>query len=85
MQTRRFLDVDSRGRVSLAKFGYKNTQLLAIQDEDGTITLEEVVPLTRAELEHFTDPAAIEALQRAWTQAATGKARPFTPTGEEPG
>ena len=79
MQTRRFLDVDSRGRVSLAKFGYRDTQLLAIQDDDGTITLEEVVPLTRAELEHFTDPKSIEALQRAWDQVKAGEAKPFEP------
>ena len=43
MQTRRFLEVDSRGRVSLAKFGYRDTQLLAVQHDDGRITLEEVV------------------------------------------
>ena len=79
MQTRRFLEVDNRGRVSLAKFGYRDTQLLAIQNDDGSITLEEVVPLTRAELEHFTDPESIEALQRAWDQAGTGKAKPFKP------
>ncbi len=57
-QMRRFLDVDSRGRVSVARFGFKDTQLLAVQNDDGSITLEEVVPLTRAEIEHFTDPAA---------------------------
>ena len=74
---RRFLDVDSRGRVSLAKFGFKDTQLLAIQKEDGSITLEEVVPLTKAELEHFTDPKAMEALQRAWDQAKSGRTEPF--------
>jgi hypothetical protein len=79
MQTRRFLDVDSRGRISLAKFGYRDTQLLAIQQDDGTITLEEVVPLTRAELEHFTDPKSIEALQRAWDQAGKGETKPFKP------
>ena len=79
MQTRRFLEVDNRGRVSLAKFGYRDTQLLAIQNDDGSITLEEVVPLTRAELEHFTDPESIEALQRAWDQASKGEARPFKP------
>ncbi len=82
MQTRRFLDVDSRGRVSVAKFGFKDTQLLAVQNDDGSITLEEVVPLTRAELEHFTDPAAMEALQRAWNEASEGKARPFKPNDE---
>ncbi len=78
-QMRRFLDVDSRGRVSVARFGFKDTQLLAVQNDDGSITLEEVVPLTRAEIEHFTDPAAMEALQRAWTQANEGDARPFQP------
>ena len=63
----------------MAKFGYRDTQLLAIQNDDGSITLEEVVPLTRAELEHFTDPESIEALQRAWDQATEGEAVPFKP------
>jgi hypothetical protein len=65
---------------TIADSAQRPTQLLAIQDDDGTITLEEVVPLTRAELEHFTDPKSIEALQRAWDQADKGEARPFTPT-----
>ena len=71
--------MDSRGRVSLAKFGFRDTQLLAVQGDDGTITLEEVVPLTRAELEHFTDPGSIEALQRAWDQVKAGRGTPFEP------
>ena len=80
LETRRFLDVDSRGRVSVAKFGFKDTQLLAIRNDDGSITLEEVVPLTRAEIEHFTDPGAMEALQRAWEQVDRGDSRSFDPT-----
>ena len=83
MHERRFLDVDSRGRVSVARFGYKDTQLLAIQNDDGSITLQKVVPLTMAELEHFADPAAVEALRRAWNQVESGEARPFTPSSAD--
>lgn len=46
------VDVDARGRVSLARFGVKSTQLVVDSLPDGGLVLHEAVALTPAEAAH---------------------------------
>jgi len=71
------VDVDERGRVSLARFGIKDTQMVVEELEDGGIALHRAVVMTPAEARHYANPAAIELLDRALTSAEGGKTRPY--------
>jgi hypothetical protein len=62
---RSVVDVDVRGRVSLAKYGLRDTQVVVEETEDGGLTLYPAVVLTPAELRHLSDPDAIAGLERA--------------------
>lgn len=59
------VEVDARGRVSLARYGLKDTQVVVDEIEDGGLVLYPAVVLTPAELRHLGDPAAIAALDKA--------------------
>lgn len=72
------LDVDSRGRVSLARFGIKDTQLVVEELPDGGVALHPAVVMTPAEARHYTDPEAVAALNRALEAAAAGDTQPLT-------
>ncbi len=68
-QQRRVLDVDDRGRVSLARYGLKDTQVVVEQTSDGGILLHEAVVMT---------PAEAELLEQALEEARAGKLNKLT-------
>lgn len=67
------VDVDARGRVSLARFGVKSTQLVVDTLPDGGLVLHEAMVLTPAELAHYGDPGARAALERGLADARAGR------------
>ena len=69
------VDVDARGRVSLARFGVKSTQLVVDSLPDGGLVLHEAIALTPAEVAHYRDPDAVAALERGLSDAAAGRTR----------
>jgi hypothetical protein len=69
------VDVDARGRVSLARFGVKSTQLVVDSLPDGGLVLHKAIALTPAEVAHYRDPNAVAALERGLSDAATGRIR----------
>lgn len=69
------VDVDARGRVSLARFGVKSTQLVVDSLPDGGLVLHEAIALTPAEAAHYRDPAAVAALDRGLSDAEAGRIR----------
>ena len=70
---RTIVDVDARGRVSLAKFGIRETQLAAERTEDGAVILSPAVVLTPAEARHYANPEAIELLNQAQKSVDEGR------------
>ena len=71
------VDVDSRGRVSLARFGIKDTQLVVEELEGGGIALHPAVVMTRAEARHYSDSEAMALLDRAMVSARRGDVHPL--------
>lgn len=69
------VDVDARGRVSLARFGVKSTQLVVDSLPDGGLVLHEAVALTPAEATHYRDPTAVAALELGLSDAEAGRIR----------
>jgi len=69
------VDVDARGRVSLARFGVKSTQLVVDSLPDGGLILHQAIALTPAEVAHYRDPVAVAALERGLSDAAAGRTR----------
>ncbi|MEX2278505.1 MAG: hypothetical protein WEA76_00295 [Acidimicrobiia bacterium] len=69
---RSVIDVDARGRVSLAKFGLKDTQVVVEETEDGGLMLYPAVVLTPAELRHLADPDAVAGLEAAMESVERG-------------
>ena len=80
---RRLVEVDSRGRVSLARFGFKDTQLVVEELDDGVIVMRSAVVLTPAEARHYTDPDAVAGLDRAFSSARDGAAQTFKLRSQE--
>lgn len=74
-QDRVIIDVDARGRVSLARFGLKATQLIVESLPDGGLVLHRAVALTPAEAAHYRDPAAVAALEGGLADVAAGRIR----------
>ena len=72
---RSVVDVDARGRVSLARYGFKDTQLVAEEIEDGGLVLYPAVLLTPAEVRHLGSPEAVDALERALASVERGDIR----------
>lgn len=71
-------EVDARGRVSLARYGFKDTQVVVDEIEDGGLVLYPAVVLTPAELRHLRDPKAIAALEAALSSADRGDLQRLT-------
>lgn len=69
------VDVDARGRVSLARFGVKATQLVVDSLPDGGLVLHEAVAMTPTEVAHHRDPAAVAAFERGLSDAEAGRIR----------
>ena len=69
------IDVDARGRVSLARFGLKASQLVVDPLPDGGLVLHPAVALTPAEAAHYQDPTARAALEHGLADAQSGRIR----------
>lgn len=69
------VDVDARGRVSLARFGLKATQLVVDSLPDGGLVLHPAVALTPAEANHYQDPSARAVLEHGFADAQAGRVR----------
>ena len=72
------LDVDSRGRLSLARFGINDTQLVVEELPDGGVALHPAVVMTPAEARHYGNPEAVAALDRTLEAADAGDTQPLT-------
>jgi len=71
------VDVDSRGRVSLARFGIKDTQLIVEELEDGGLAMYPAVVMTPAEARHYANPEAVAKLDQALASAKSGNIQSY--------
>ena len=69
------IDVDERGRVSLARFGLKSTQVIVEQLPDGGLVINRAVALTPAEAAHYLNKNAVAALDQALGEVEAGALR----------
>lgn len=69
------VEADSRGRISLAKFGIKDTQLIIEELGDGSLAIHPAVIMTAAEARHYGNPQATASLDRALASAKAGNIR----------
>ena len=83
-ERRTIIDVDARGRVSLARFGLKDTQLVVDRLPDGGLVLQKAVALTPAEAAHYRDPAAVTALDRGLADVESGRTRSASLRSDQP-
>ena len=74
-ERRTIIDVDARGRVSLARFGLKDTQLVVDRLPDGGLVLQQAMAVTPAEAAHYQNPEARAALERGLADIAAGRIR----------
>jgi hypothetical protein len=77
------VDVDSRGLVSLARFGIKDTQLVVEEIADGGLIMHQAVVLTPAEARHSGNPEATAALDEALASAQAGEVRSYKLRSEQ--
>lgn len=71
---RRVLPVDERGRISLAKYGMKNMDVVVEELPSGQgVTIQPAVVLTQAEAAHLGSPEAIETLKKGLADAKAGR------------
>jgi len=82
-RTRRvIIDVDERGRVSLARFGFRSMQVVVDSTDDGGLVLHPAIALTPAEAAHYGDPEAVRLLEQALASAREGRLAPLRPRRE---
>lgn len=67
------IDVDDRGRVSLARFGFKSTQVVVDTTESGGLILHPAVALTPDEVSHYADPDAVQLLNQGLADLREGR------------
>lgn len=67
------VEVDERGRVSLARFGFRSMQVVVESTDDGGLMLHPAVALTAAEAAHYGDPEAVRLLEQALSSARQGR------------
>lgn len=70
---RTIIDVDARGRVSLARFGLKDTQLVVDRLPDGGLVLQRAMAVTPAEAAHYQNPKAVDAFERGIADVEAGR------------
>ncbi|MBN2113952.1 MAG: hypothetical protein JW785_07495 [Acidimicrobiia bacterium] len=70
-------DVDQRGRVSLAKFGFRSMQVVIDTTDDGGLTIHPAIAMTVAEAAHYGDPEAVRLLEQALASAREGRLQPL--------
>ncbi len=69
------VDVDRRGRVSLARFGIKDTQLVVEELDDGGLAMYPAIVMTPAEARHYANPEAVAKLEQALASVKSGNVR----------
>ena len=73
MKTRRVVDVDDRGRVSLAKYGLKNTQVVIDEEPDGTLHISQPIVLTTSEIARLFGEEHASAVERGLRDVVEGR------------
>lgn len=63
------VEVDSRGRITLARFGLKAMTVIVEGLPDGGIVVRPAVVMTAAEAAHYTNPDTVTAVEHALCQA----------------
>ncbi|MBM3694830.1 MAG: hypothetical protein FJW79_02695 [Actinobacteria bacterium] len=81
---RAIVDVDDRGRVSLARFGFRSMQVVIDPTDDGGLVVHPAVALTPAEAAHYRDPEAVRLLEQAFASAREGRLTPLRLRSEPP-
>ncbi|HUU61136.1 MAG TPA: hypothetical protein VMX37_01970 [Acidimicrobiia bacterium] len=71
------VDVDERGRLSLARFGFRSMQVVVDTTDDGGLVLHRAIALTPAEAAHYGDPEAVRLLEQALASAREGRLAPL--------
>ena len=84
-QRRTILDIDDRGRVSLAKLGFRSMQVIADSTDDGGLIIHPAVAVTPAELAHYQNPDAVAALNTAMESVNRGRLSSLTLRSRRPG
>lgn len=72
-QSRAVIDVDDRGRVSLARFGIRGMSVVVDSLPDGGVIIQPAVVMTESEAAHFKNPKAVTALERGLADANAGR------------
>jgi hypothetical protein len=83
MPRRLIVDIDERGRLSLARFGFRSMQVVIDSTDDGGVTIHPAVALTAAEAAHYGNPEAIRLLEQALASAREGRLEPLRLRSEE--
>lgn len=81
---RAILEIDDRGRVSLAKLGFRSMQVVADRTSDGGLILHPAVAMTPAEAAHYQSPDAVRLLDKAMASAAEGRLQRFDLRSDTP-
>lgn len=72
-ERRTVIEVDDRGRLSLAKFGIKSMSVVVESTGGGGVLIQPAVVMTEAEAAHFRNPEAVSALERGVADAKAGR------------
>ena len=83
MPRRLIVDIDDRGRLSLARFGFRSMQVVIDSTDDGGVIIHPAVALTAAEAAHYGNPEAIRLLEQALASAREGRLEPLRLRSEE--
>ena len=65
--------LDSRGRLSLGRYGLKNMTVVIEELEDGGVSIQPAVVLTEAEAAHYRSPEAEKALRQGLADVEAGR------------
>ncbi len=87
-QRRTIAEVDGRGRLSLARFGFRAMQVAIDLTDDGGLLIHPAVAMTAAEAAHYGDPEAVRLLEQALHSTQEGRMSPLRlrtdPAGHDP-
>jgi len=71
------VEVDGRGRLSLARFGFRSMQVVVDPTDDGGLVIHPAIAMTPAEAAHYGDPEAVRLLEEALASARAGRLAPL--------
>jgi hypothetical protein len=78
------VDVDDRGRLSLARFGFRSMQVIVDSMDDGGLVLHPAIAMTPAEAAHYGEPEAVRLLEQALASAREGRLAPLRLRSQPP-